>query len=86
MSGARYMRGDDFTEADFVHVGGRAQHGDGKAFASAIEDLLPGRICCVPAHQLTSPTPTTVGLGDTFVGGFVAALVGSPECRSGERL
>jgi hypothetical protein len=31
-------------------------------------------VCCVPAHVLVSETPTTVGLGDTFVGGFVAAL------------
>lgn len=86
MSGARYLRGDDFTKADFVHVGGCPPHRDGKVFASAIEDLLPGRICCIPSHQLTAPTPTTVGLGDTFVGGFVAALVGSPESRSNDRL
>ncbi|MEA9985929.1 ADP-dependent glucokinase/phosphofructokinase [Subtercola sp. RTI3] len=31
-------------------------------------------IVCIPAFQLDDPTPTTIGLGDSFVGGFIAAL------------
>ena len=29
-----------------------------------------------PAYALDVPRPTTIGLGDTFVGGFLAALAG----------
>ncbi|HAM25881.1 MAG TPA: hypothetical protein DCP11_04040, partial [Microbacteriaceae bacterium] len=29
---------------------------------------------CLPAFVLTVEHPTTIGLGDTFVGGFIAAL------------
>jgi ADP-dependent phosphofructokinase/glucokinase len=31
-------------------------------------------VVCVPAHDIATADPTTIGLGDTFVGGFVAAL------------
>jgi ADP-dependent phosphofructokinase/glucokinase len=34
-------------------------------------------VCAVPALVLRTATPTTIGLGDTFVGGFVAALAGA---------
>ena len=78
MSGVRYLCGDDFTKADYLEVTRRLERQDGHAFARAIEALLPGQVCCVPSYQLSSPTPTTVGLGDSFVGGFIAALVEGP--------
>jgi sugar/nucleoside kinase (ribokinase family) len=31
---------------------------------------------CVPGFALDVAHPTTVGLGDTFAGGFLAALAG----------
>ncbi|WP_146088011.1 carbohydrate kinase family protein [Rathayibacter sp. AY1B5] len=30
--------------------------------------------CCVPGLVLETDRPTTIGLGDTFAGGFVSAL------------
>jgi sugar/nucleoside kinase (ribokinase family) len=30
---------------------------------------------CIPGFRLDVAEPTTVGLGDSFVGGFLAALV-----------
>jgi ADP-dependent phosphofructokinase/glucokinase len=83
MSGVRYLCGDDFTEADYQAVKRRLQRQDGLIFAQAIEGLLPGRVCCVPSYHLSSQSPTTVGLGDSFVGGFIAALVEAPACRRG---
>jgi ADP-dependent phosphofructokinase/glucokinase len=74
MAGARYLHGDGFTEADYRGMDRHPVQAAGRAFAAAVEALLPGEVCCVPAHVLVSETPTTVGLGDTFVGGFVAAL------------
>jgi ADP-dependent phosphofructokinase/glucokinase len=81
MSGVRYLHGDDFTEADLLAVGRRLQRHDGHLFAEAIEALLPGQVSCVPSYHLSSPTPTTVGLGDSFVGGFIAALVEAPSSQ-----
>jgi ADP-dependent phosphofructokinase/glucokinase len=83
MSGVRYLHGDDFTEADYQAVKRRLQRQDGLIFAQAIESLLPGQVCCVPSYHLRSQSPTTVGLGDSFVGGFIAALVEAPACRRG---
>ena len=42
---------------------------------SDVADLLGSDACVVPALDLTGvATPTTIGLGDSFVGGFLAAL------------
>jgi ADP-dependent phosphofructokinase/glucokinase len=79
MSGVRYLYGDEFTRADYLNLSRRLKRHDGETFARAIEALLPGQVCCVPSYHLSSPTPTTVGLGDSFVGGFIAALVGAPS-------
>jgi ADP-dependent phosphofructokinase/glucokinase len=81
MSGVRYLYGDDFTKADYLSMRRRLQRQDGHVFAEALEALLPGHVSCVPSYHLSSPTPTTVGLGDSFVGGFIAALVEEPACQ-----
>jgi ADP-dependent phosphofructokinase/glucokinase len=83
MSGARYLHGDDFTEADYREVSQRLPRQDGRTSAAAIEALLPGQVCCEPAYHVSSPTPTTVGLGDSFVGGFLSALVEPPDGEAG---
>jgi sugar/nucleoside kinase (ribokinase family) len=49
-------------------------HAGGRDFSQLLELRLGDAVCCVPAHALGVPNPTTIGLGDTFVGGFVAAL------------
>jgi ADP-dependent phosphofructokinase/glucokinase len=78
MSGVRYLHGDNFTRAEYEEVRRGRQRADGHAFAQAIEALLPGQVCCVPSYDLGSSTPTTVGLGDAFVGGFIAAIIAAP--------
>jgi ADP-dependent phosphofructokinase/glucokinase len=75
MSGVRYLYGDDFTKDNYLEVSRRVHRPDGRAFARAIEVLLQGQVCCVPTYHLSTATPTTVGLGDSFVGGFIAALI-----------
>ncbi len=74
MAGARYLHGDVMSEADYRAVSGNPRHPGGREFAVALEARLPDQVCCVPALVLSSPAPTTVGLGDAFVGGFIAAL------------
>lgn len=74
MASTRYLHGDGFTPAQHAQVSGIPRHDGGVAFARALEALLPENACCVPALRLGTPTPTTIGLGDAFVGGFIAAL------------
>jgi ADP-dependent phosphofructokinase/glucokinase len=82
VAGARYVAGDDFTAADVRAVDDRTRHPEGAAFARAVEARIPGQVSCVAALLLESSTPTTVGLGDAFVGGFVAALAPALAERS----
>jgi ADP-dependent phosphofructokinase/glucokinase len=74
-AGTRYLHGDEFTRDDVGATGRCRRHEGGAAFARGIEQALPGRVCCVPAFDLAPPTPTLIGLGDAFVGGFIGALV-----------
>lgn len=74
MAGVRYLLGDGFTADDYAGMVERPVSPEGVAFGEAIESALPDRVVCVPAFALTTDDPTTIGLGDTFVGGFLAAL------------
>ncbi|MGN9909518.1 ADP-dependent glucokinase/phosphofructokinase [Phytohabitans sp. LJ34] len=48
-------------------------------FAAALEERMGGGARCLPGFHLDVAEPTTIGLGDAFVGGFLAALVrGTP--------
>jgi ADP-specific Phosphofructokinase/Glucokinase conserved region len=70
----RYLHGDTFTRADYHGIAATGRHPGGLAVARQLEALLPGQVCCVPALAPSTPTPTTIGLGDAFVGGFIAGL------------
>lgn len=75
MASTRYRLGDGFTAADYADTAAMAP-GDTAAKVAAEVGLLLGPGCAVvPALDLSAvPLPTTIGLGDTFVGGFLAAL------------
>ena len=75
MAGTRYVLGDDFTAADYAEVGAGPVSAPGARFAAELEGLLGDEVCVVPALDLDVPRPTTIGLGDTFVGGLIAAVV-----------
>lgn len=76
VSGARYAYGDNVTRDDVERLdasGPRSQVG--QSLAESLEGNE--QFCVVPAFNLRDvATPTTIGLGDSFVGGAVAALVG----------
>ncbi|WP_265521379.1 ADP-dependent glucokinase/phosphofructokinase [Oerskovia flava] len=85
MASTRYVVGDGFDAVDYEAVGRSPVHPLGAAVVDAVRSRLTNRpgttdrsadheFCGVPAFVLTTPTPTTIGLGDTFVGGFIAAL------------
>lgn len=84
MAGTRYRVGDGHTARDFAETRGLDVDSGGMRFASAIEARFPGTAVCVPAYDLRTEHPTTVGLGDTFVGGFLAAWSTSVNPEPGE--
>jgi ADP-dependent phosphofructokinase/glucokinase len=74
MAATRYVHGDDFTGADVELLRRQPRRTASVAFAAAIRERMGDAVTCVPGFELDVENPTTVGLGDTFVGGFLAAL------------
>lgn len=74
MASTRYRLGDGCTAADVAQTAAMSPSAGGAALAAALADLMPAAVC-VPALDLSAVAePTTIGLGDTFIGGFLAAL------------
>jgi ADP-dependent phosphofructokinase/glucokinase len=71
---ARYCYGDDFTVENYEACAGLSPGQDNAAFAEAVNRLPDDTIYCVPVAHIEQANVTTVGLGDTFVGGFLSAL------------
>jgi ADP-dependent phosphofructokinase/glucokinase len=74
MASTRYLVGDGHTAEDYARTATLPEKSAGAAIAAALEARFPGRLVGRPALVLESDTPTTIGLGDTFIGGFIAAL------------
>ncbi|MDN4609495.1 ADP-dependent glucokinase/phosphofructokinase [Arthrobacter burdickii] len=71
MAATRYRLGDAFLAADFEATRDLPRSTGGGAVASGVERLIPGAVG-VPAFRIETASPTTIGLGDSFVGGFLA--------------
>ena len=80
MAATRYCHGDDFTDEDVERLRRWPRRPESVAFAAALRSRLGDTVDCVPGFELDVQNPTTVGLGDTFVGGFLASAArkGSP--------
>ena len=74
LAGARYRFGDGFTRQQYEKTRALPPMPEGAAFARQITHLLGGRVCCLPSLDIRKKEVTTIGLGDAFVGGFLAAL------------
>lgn len=72
MAATRYRLGDRFTAEDVESTAAMPRHAGGAAVVAAIESLRSD-IVGVPGFVFDVPSPTTVGLGDSFVGGFLSA-------------
>lgn len=72
MAATRYCHGDDFTDKDVERLRRRPRRPESVAFASRMKGTV------IPGFVLDVENPTTVGLGDTFVGGFLAELARKP--------
>ncbi len=80
MAATRYRKGDGFTAEDYRETEHLPLQEAGKRFAAGIGKLAGENVCCLPCIQAKVKNPVTIGLGDSFVGGFLAAWV-----RDGER-
>lgn len=75
MATTRYRFGDDFSVENYKEIEGLRPNKEGIEFASRIEKLLGDKICCAPVVHVEERNATTIGLGDSFVGGFLPALL-----------
>ena len=71
VAATRYRLGDEFTAAEAQATADMTRHRGGTALVAAVEAALPAAVG-VPAFALDVARPTTIGLGDSFVGGFLA--------------
>jgi ADP-dependent phosphofructokinase/glucokinase len=74
MAATRYTHGDDFTDEDVERLRHRPRRPESVAFATELRTRMGEIVDCVPGYALDVANPTTVGLGDTFVGGFLAEI------------
>ncbi|WHU57381.1 ADP-dependent glucokinase/phosphofructokinase [Trueperella pyogenes] len=72
-SAARYVQGDAVTVLDIDKMRAKISGGVRSAFVTSLESLSGWNFIETPRLQITNPT--TIGLGDSFIGGFVSAVV-----------
>ena len=77
MASTRYRLGDDFTARQYHETELEPRNVEGVRLVTGLAERMSGEVTAVAAFTLHPPTPTTIGLGDTFVGGFIAALAES---------
>lgn len=71
LAATRFRLGDAFRARDIDETARMPRHQAGDDLVGAVERLVPGA-AGVAAFELDVSDPTTIGLGDTFVGGFLA--------------
>lgn len=74
MATTRYIHGDHFTVSDFEAVGASPKNVLSLSIENEVNLQIGGSGCLLPAFEVTCESPTTIGLGDTFVGGFLLEL------------
>ncbi|MFD1715751.1 ADP-dependent glucokinase/phosphofructokinase [Amnibacterium flavum] len=77
MASARYLHGDVFSAEDYAAIAGQPVNPGGAAFAEAFTARHGSEVVVLPAYRIETASPTTIGLGDTFVGGFIEAFARS---------
>jgi sugar/nucleoside kinase (ribokinase family) len=73
MASTRYLHGDGLNAELYARTSRLAPQQDALAFAQRLTARMD--VVVEPGLFLDTAAPTTIGLGDTFAGGFLAALV-----------
>jgi ADP-dependent phosphofructokinase/glucokinase len=71
MAATRYRLGDAFLAADFEATQDLPRNPHGETVVGLVERTIPGAVG-TPAFSIAAASPTTIGLGDCFVGGFLS--------------
>ena len=79
VASTRYRLGDDWTLSDINNALHGPHYPQAERFARELEALCPFGIAVQPGFEAHADAPTTIGLGDSFVGGFAAALARTPR-------
>jgi ADP-dependent phosphofructokinase/glucokinase len=74
IASTRYCHGDEYTNHQYELMQSRPRRTESVEFAAALEGRMGGVVRCLPGFDLDVAAPTTIGLGDAFVGGFLAAV------------
>jgi len=74
MASTRYSYGDEFSDKHYERIQASPRGAAATRFADELSARMGGTVLCRPGFVLNVDEPTTVGLGDTFVGGFLAAI------------
>jgi ADP-dependent phosphofructokinase/glucokinase len=74
IASTRYSHGDEYTDQHYELMRSRPRRSEAVEFAAALERRMGEVVRCLPGFNLDVAEPTTIGLGDTFVGGFLAAV------------
>lgn len=74
IASTRYSYGDEYTDQHVELIRSRPRRTEAVKFAAALEGRMGGVVRCLPGFDLDVTEPTTIGLGDTFVGAFLAAV------------
>jgi ADP-dependent phosphofructokinase/glucokinase len=74
IASTRYSYGDEYTDQHVELIRSRPRRTEAVEFAAALEARMGGVVRCLPGFKLDVAEPTTIGLGDTFVGAFLAAV------------
>lgn len=74
MATTRYIYGDSFSIENFESTKILPRNTDSSTLAKAINRGLGNSGVFIPAYEVNCLTPTTIGLGDSFVGGFLLEL------------
>lgn len=75
MATTRYRFGDDFTVENYKETEGLRPNEKGAKFAGELKKILGDKVCCLPVVHVDEKKVTTIGLGDSFVGGFLPELI-----------
>ena len=74
MASTRYSHGDDYSDEQYERIAAGPRGVAATRFAAELASRMGTSVTCRPGFELDVATPTTVGLGDAFVGGFLTAL------------
>lgn len=78
VAGTRYRLGDGWTPGDVARTCSMLPQSQSVQFSLELRALLPQTAVCLPAYELHPQKATTIGLGDSFVGGFASAFCPDP--------